>query len=153
MSTPSVTHDSFVPSRFLKHQLYVVGAGVVVTVGAFIVWPPLTAWLLTTDFLPHAYCYLGNPRLVWTNVAADSFIGLSYIAISATLGYLGYKGRRDIPFHWMFLAFGLFILGCGDGYDRAGWWPISGQLLHRWRFLSESWPGRLKPTKCVAFSQ
>jgi two-component sensor histidine kinase len=27
--------------------------------------------------------------------------------------YLGYKGRRDIPFPWIFRAFALFILACG----------------------------------------
>ena len=113
MSTPSITSGSFVPSRFLKRQLHVIGAGAAITIGVFIVWPRLTAWLLTTDFLPHKYCYLGNPRLVWTNVVADSLIGIAYLAISVTLGYLGYKGWRDIPFHWMFLAFGLFILACG----------------------------------------
>jgi hypothetical protein len=46
-------------------------------------------------------------------VTADSLIGLAYLAISATLAYLVYKARRDIPFHWIFLAFGLFIIACG----------------------------------------
>ena len=51
--------------------------------------------------------------MVWTHVVADSLIAIAYLAISVTLGYLGFKGWRDIPFHWMFLAFGLFILACG----------------------------------------
>lgn len=50
---------------------------------------------------------------MWTHVTADSLIGIAYFAISVTLGYLVYKARRDIPFHWMFLAFGLFIIACG----------------------------------------
>jgi two-component sensor histidine kinase len=127
MSTPSVTRDAFISSRFLRRELYAVGVGAVVTVCAFIGWPPLRAWLLTTDFLPHEYCYLGNPRLVWTSVVADSIIGLAYVAISATLGYLVYKGRRDIPFHWMFLAFGLFILACGGSHFMEAvtiWIPV-----------------------------
>lgn len=53
-----------------------------------------------------------DPGLVWTHVVADSLIGIAYLAISATLAYLVYKARRDIPFHWMFLAFGLFIVAC-----------------------------------------
>jgi two-component sensor histidine kinase len=69
--------------------------------------------LLTTDFLPHAYCYLKNPGLVWTNVVADSLIAIAYVAISITLIYLGYKGRHDIPLPWMFATFGLFIVACG----------------------------------------
>ena len=40
-------------------------------------------------------------------------MGSRIFAISVTLGYLVYKGQRDIPFHWMFLAFGLFIIACG----------------------------------------
>jgi len=64
-------------------------------------------------YLPHLYCYLNRPGLVWTHVTADSLIGIAYFAISVTLAYLVYKGRRDIPFHWMFLAFGLFIVACG----------------------------------------
>jgi two-component sensor histidine kinase len=51
--------------------------------------------------------------LVWTHVVADSLIGIAYLTISVTLGYLVHKARRDIPFHWMFLAFGLFIIACG----------------------------------------
>jgi hypothetical protein len=79
----------------------------------FAVWPGLSARLLTTNFLPRLYCYLRNPALVWTHVVADSLIGVAYFAISITLAYLVYKARRDIPFHWMFLAFGLFIIACG----------------------------------------
>ena len=111
MSSPTVS--SFVPSRFLKRQLLVIAVAVSLTIGVFAIWPKLAGWLLTSSFLPHAYCYLRNPGLVWTHVSADTLIGISYLAISVTLGFLGYKGRRDIPYHWMFLAFGLFILGCG----------------------------------------
>ena len=37
---------------------------------------------------PHGYCYLWLPSLVSTHVIADLLIGLSYVAISATLVYL-----------------------------------------------------------------
>lgn len=40
-------------------------------------------------------------------------LGIAYLAISGTLVYLVYRARRDIPFRWMFLAFGLFIVACG----------------------------------------
>src|SRR5262249_31298302 len=103
MSSPAVSPDSFVPSHFLKRQLFIIAVGLSLIVGAFSIWPKLGGCLLTANFLPHAYCYLRNPGLVWTHVAADSLIGVSYLAISVTLGYLGYKGRRDIPYHWMFL--------------------------------------------------
>ena len=84
-----------------------------IAVGPFLIWPTFAGPILASNFLPHLYCYLGKPGLVWTHVIADSLIGLSYFTISATLAYLVQKGRRDIPFHWMFLAFGLFIVACG----------------------------------------
>lgn len=64
-------------------------------------------------YMPHSFCYMQKPLLIWTNVVADSLIGISYTAISVSLAYLVIKGRKDIPFRWMFLAFGLFIVACG----------------------------------------
>lgn len=113
MSLLAANSTSFVPSRFLKNQLSVIAVCGSLIAGTLIMWPRLGGWLLNTNFMPHAFCYLKNPALVWTHVIADSLIAISYLAISVTLGHLGYKGRRDIPYHWMFLAFGLFILGCG----------------------------------------
>jgi len=123
----SASSAAFVPSRFLKNQLFAIAAGASLTAGILVIWPKVASWLLSTNFLPHAYCYLKNPALVWTNVIADSLIAISYFAISLTLGHLGYKGRRDIPYHWMFLAFGLFILGCGGTHLVEGvtvWVPV-----------------------------
>ena len=127
MSLLTASSTSFVPSRFVKSQLFAVTVGVTFTVTALILWPKAGSWLLSTNFLPHAYCYLKNPALVWTHVIADSLIAVSYLAISVTLGHLGYKGRRDIPYHWMFLAFGLFILGCGGTHlveSVTVWVPV-----------------------------
>jgi PAS domain S-box-containing protein len=81
-------------------------------------WPGLSANLLATGdglraFMPHAHCYLFIPQLVYLHLSSDLLIGVSYVAISLTLVYLVYRARRDIPFHWVFLAFGLFIIACG----------------------------------------
>jgi len=84
-----------------------------IATGPFLFWPSLARRILATNFLPHLFCYLGKPGLVWTHVIADSLIGIAYLAICGTLVYLVRKGRRDIPFHWMFLAFGAFIVACG----------------------------------------
>ena len=97
----------------MKRQLYVLGVVSALAIGPFLIWPQISERLLATNFLPHLYCYLRNPRLVWTHVIADSLIGIAYLAISITLAHLVYKARRDIPYHWMFLAFGLFIVACG----------------------------------------
>lgn len=70
-------------------------------------------FLLSSNFLPHWYCYVGNQRLLWTNVIADLVIGLSYVVISATLVWLVRRAGRDLPYSQFFWAFGLFIISCG----------------------------------------
>lgn len=64
-------------------------------------------------FLPHGYCFLWNKPLLWTHVASDVLIGLSYVVIAATLVHFIRTARRDLPFSYVFLAFGLFIVACG----------------------------------------
>jgi two-component sensor histidine kinase len=114
MSSPAISLDFFKPSPFTKRLVYAIAVGSLVVVGPFLLWPALAVRLFgSNDYLPHMFCYLRRPALVWTHVTADSLIGLAYFAISVTLAYLVYKARRDIPFHWMFLAFGLFIIACG----------------------------------------
>ncbi|MBD2035710.1 response regulator [Leptolyngbya sp. FACHB-321] len=79
------------------------------------------ALLAVNGFIPHGHCYLWKPGLVWLHVLSDSFIALAYVAISATLAYLVYKTRREIPFHWMFLAFGSFIIACASTHFMDVW--------------------------------
>jgi signal transduction histidine kinase/CheY-like chemotaxis protein len=64
-------------------------------------------------FHPHGYCYLWQKGLVSAHVISDAGIGLSYIAISATLIYLVWRARRLLPFSWVFVSFGVFIVACG----------------------------------------
>jgi PAS domain S-box-containing protein len=64
-------------------------------------------------FLPHWYCFLGDRPLIYSHLLADLVIGLSYVAISVTLAWIVYRANRTIPFHWLFLAFGTFIIACG----------------------------------------
>jgi signal transduction histidine kinase len=91
----------------------------------------LTALLITSGwgerlvtsngFIPHGHCYLWQPGLVWLHGITDSLIALAYTAISGTLAYLVYKTRQEIPFHWMFLAFGTFIVACGSTHFMDVW--------------------------------
>lgn len=67
----------------------------------------------SAGFLPHRFCYLLDPRLTWTHVTSDLLIGISYVSISATLLYLVRRTQGTIPYHWMVLAFGIFIVACG----------------------------------------
>ncbi len=71
--------------------------------------------------MPHEFCYVRDPKLISLHVASDLLIGLAYVSISATLGYLVYRASQDIPFHWVLLAFGLFIVSCGMTHFMEVW--------------------------------
>lgn len=105
MHFPQATSRSFVLGGSL------VAAGV--SVAALFMMPAAIGSVLSTNFLPHAFCYLNDRQLIALHVGSDTAIWLSYLAISATLVYLVRRTRREIPFSWMFLAFGLFIVACG----------------------------------------
>jgi signal transduction histidine kinase len=75
--------------------------------------PQTLRGIASTQFLPHAYCYLYNKSLIALNLGSDAAIWLSYVSISVTLAYLVYRTRREVPFSWMLLAFGTFIIACG----------------------------------------
>jgi signal transduction histidine kinase/ActR/RegA family two-component response regulator len=64
-------------------------------------------------YMPHGHCYLWQPRLLALHGVSDLLIGIAYLAISLTLAYLVHRARNHIPFQWMVLAFGLFIVACG----------------------------------------
>ena len=57
---------------------------------------------------------------MWLHVLSDALIALSYYCIPLALIYFVRK-RRDLPFHWMFLMFGAFILGCGTTHLMELW--------------------------------
>jgi PAS domain S-box-containing protein len=71
-------------------------------------------WVFYTGrFMSHGHCYLWKPELVGLHVVSDALIFLAYAAISLTLLYLVRRARHEIPFQWMFVAFGTFIIACG----------------------------------------
>jgi PAS domain S-box-containing protein len=76
--------------------------------------------LFSSDFMPHGYCYLWKPGLVWLHVVSDALIALAYFSIPLTLIYFIRK-RRDLPFNWMFVSFGMFILACGATHAMEVW--------------------------------
>jgi len=76
--------------------------------------------LFSSDFMGHGYCYLWKPEIVWLHAISDSTIMLSYYLIPLALVYFVRK-RRDLPFHWMFLMFGVFIFGCGTTHLMEVW--------------------------------
>lgn len=76
--------------------------------------------LFTSDFMPHGHCYFWTPAVVWLNVTSDALITLSYYSIPLTLLYFVRK-RRDVPYRWMFLMFGGFIVACGTTHLMEVW--------------------------------
>jgi signal transduction histidine kinase len=98
-----------VKNTFLIAGLLMAGAAVVLAMLS----PKSFAKVFETVGMPHSHCYLNDPRMIWLHVTSDMFIGLAYVSISTTLAYMVYRARRAIPFHWMILAFGLFIVSCG----------------------------------------
>ena len=76
--------------------------------------------LFSSDFMPHGYCYLWNPGIVWLHAVSDGLITLAYYFIPAVLIVLVRK-RRDLPFHCAFLMFGVFIFGCGTTHLMEIW--------------------------------
>jgi hypothetical protein len=71
-------------------------------------------------YMPHGHCYLWNPELVWLHVVSDALTALAYTSIPFTLLHFARK-RRDIPFNWMFLCFGVFIVACGATHYMEIW--------------------------------
>lgn len=63
-------------------------------------------------FMPHGHCYLWTPSMVWSQVTSNFLIGLAYASIASTLGVL-VRRIQNIPFAWVYVAFGVFILSCG----------------------------------------
>lgn len=76
--------------------------------------------LFSPDFMPHGYCYLWQPGIVWLHATSDSLIALSYYLIPLVLIYFVRK-RTDLPFNWIFVMFGIFILACGTTHIMEVW--------------------------------
>jgi len=88
-------------------------AALLASVAAIILIPATMSSALSSPFLPHAYCYLYDKKLIALHLGSDGLIWLSYVSIALTLVYLVRRTRQEIPFSWMFLAFGTFIIACG----------------------------------------
>src|SRR5580698_4299555 len=84
--------------------------------------------LFSSDFMPHGFCYLWNPRIVWLNVLPDGLIALSYYCIPLILIYFIRK-NRDFPFNRVFWMFGTFILACGTTHVMEIWNVWHGDYL------------------------
>ncbi|WP_190533818.1 PAS domain S-box protein [Coleofasciculus sp. FACHB-542] len=80
----------------------------------------LNVFFSSGGFIPHGHCYLWKPGLVWLHIVSDSLIALAYYSIPVTLFYFVRK-REDLPFDWIFLLFGSFIIACGTTHVMEIW--------------------------------
>ncbi len=90
----------------------------------------LLSALFSANYLPHRYCYLAQPGLVWTNVTMDGLIAASYGLLFGCLFWISYQLSRKHALEsylWIFIAFGSFILACGATHLMevvTVWWPV-----------------------------
>jgi hypothetical protein len=78
-------------------------------------------------FMPHGYCLIWEPPLVWMHVISDLTITIAYYSIPVTLLYLVRKRREQIPYRWVFIMFALFIFFCGTSHLMeiiTLWYPM-----------------------------
>src|SRR5262245_24871223 len=66
----------------------------------------------TNHFMPHGYCFLWTPGVLWTHVISDVLIAMAYFAIPFVMLHIRAR-RRDLPFDWLIVCFSIFIVTCG----------------------------------------
>ena len=76
--------------------------------------------MTANDFMPHGYCFLWRPDVLWLHVLSDFFILLAYLGIPLVLLWF-IRGRKDMPFQLVFVLFGAFILLCGTTHALSIW--------------------------------
>ena len=73
-----------------------------------------------TQFMPHGFCFLWRPDVLWLHVLSDGVIALAYFCIPGVLIYF-IRRRTDMPFPAVFWLFGAFILLCGTTHVLSIW--------------------------------
>ena len=76
--------------------------------------------IFDSGFTSHGQSYLMRPEIIWLHVVSDALIAMAYFSILVTLAYFVRK-RRDLPYYWMFVMFGLFIFACGMTHLMEIW--------------------------------
>lgn len=104
-------------------------AGVIAVVAA-LAYAGGFSFLFSANYLPHQFCYLAQPGLIWTNVVMDGLIAASYLAIFAALFWMAFHLRvvKELQSYlWLFIAFGTFIMTCALTHIMeiaTVWWPV-----------------------------
>ena len=80
----------------------------------------LTSLVARNGYLPHGYCFVWTPGLLWTMVIADAVIALSYFSIPLALASFVRK-RPDLTLGWLIWLFIAFIFACGVTHVMSIW--------------------------------
>ena len=78
-------------------------------------------------YMPHGYCFLWQPELVWMHIIADIAIALAYFSIPTTIAFFLHKRKQVVPFRWVYIMFGAFIFLCGATHLielTTLWYPV-----------------------------
>lgn len=78
------------------------------------------------SLMPHGYCLLWFPDLLFLHVASDLLIAAAYFTIPVILFYF-VRRRRNTPFFGVLVLFALFILSCGATHLLGTitiWYPV-----------------------------
>ena len=111
-------------------QVKRMSASRLVTLGVLIPLSAASLWLSAgyaevlgpnfARFMPHGYCYMWDPRIVWLHVISDGLIAAAYYCIPIILIYFIGKNRSQ-PLNKIFWMFAAFILACGTTHVMEIW--------------------------------
>lgn len=89
------------------------------------------------NFMPHGHCFFWRPEILWPMAISDVLTGFAYVTLTALLIAFARK-RPDIPYRWIFWAFGAFILACGIGHFIDAWNVWHGHYIIQaiWRVIT-----------------
>lgn len=79
----------------------------------------------SSGFPPRWQCGTWTDFHGWLHIVSDLGVWSAYVAIPCVLLYFASR-RRDLPFRFVFLLFGAFILACGTTHLMEAiifWWP------------------------------
>ena len=80
----------------------------------------------SSDFMPHGYCFLWQPDILWMHVISDAIIVMAYYSIPFTLLYL-LRRKKTGQYRWVLAMFSAFIFLCGTTHLLAAiniWKPL-----------------------------
>src|SRR5690349_7399854 len=74
----------------------------------------LANWLVdSAGLIPHGFCLLWEPGLIWTHAVSDTGTAVAYFSIPLALDAFA-RQRRDLVFRPIFWLFAGFVLLCGS---------------------------------------